>query len=69
MTLEINEINVQISVGSDRSGSNHHGDGVYPSTLLTPTQTPPMLTADVVEQLVARCVRDVLRHLRMREQR
>jgi hypothetical protein len=69
MTLEINEINVQISVGSDRHGSHDHHDRLPSSTPLNSAQNTSLLSADVVELLVERCVRDVLRHLRMREQR
>jgi hypothetical protein len=64
MTLEINEINVQISVGS-----SSHPSGLSSSSPLHPASDPPVLTADLVDQLVQRCVRDVLRYLRMKEQR
>jgi hypothetical protein len=64
MTLEINEINVQISVGS-----SSHPSGLSSISPLLPASDPPVLTAEFVEQLVQRCVRDVLRHLKMREQR
>jgi hypothetical protein len=61
MTLEINEISVQISVSSQSASSG---------LAAGPTSAPlPMPSEEQLDQIVNRCVRDVLRHLRMRERR
>jgi hypothetical protein len=64
MTLEINEISIQISVSSSPQGSA----APLPSVLNTSTPWPG-LQAEQLDQVVQRCVREVLRHLRLKERR
>jgi hypothetical protein len=61
MTLEINEINIQISIQPQAGQS-----------LLPPATLPSARSAlpqEQIDQLVRRCVRDVLQHLQLRERR
>lgn len=61
MTLEINEISIQISVRPQAAA---------PSVPAARNPSPgPGLHGEQMEQLVQRCVREVLRHLRLRERR
>jgi hypothetical protein len=61
MTLEINEIHVQISV-TPPSPVPYQVAQSMPAPLTTPH-------SDLLDQLVERCVRHVLHHLRRREHR
>jgi Family of unknown function (DUF5908) len=61
MTLEINEINIQISIQPPA-----------PQSLLPLAMQPSARAAlpqEQIDQVVRRCVRDVLQHLQLRERR
>lgn len=61
MTLEINEINIQISI---------QPQAVQPWLLpATQPSTRSALPQEQIDQVVRRCVRDVLQHLQLRERR
>jgi hypothetical protein len=62
MTLQINEINIQISLQAPAAES-----WLLPSS--GGPAASPSLQAGQVDQLVSRCVRDVLQQLRLRERR
>lgn len=64
MTLEINEISIQISVGPAPQGP-----GTSATVLSKQSQPMPAIASEQMDRLVQRCVRDVLRHLRLKERR
>ena len=65
MTLEISEIGVRMAVGEPSGASAGRAGGDSGNGPIR--STPPM--PDQMEEIVSRCVRDVLRTLRMQEER
>jgi hypothetical protein len=61
MTLEINEINIQISIQPQAALS------MLPPA--TQTSARSALAQEQIDQVVRRCVRDVLQYLQLRERR
>jgi hypothetical protein len=64
MTLEINEISIHISVSS-----SPQSPGASLPTMFNPSTTSPGLQSEQLDHVVQRCVREVLRHLRLKERR
>ena len=62
MTLEISEIGVHIAVG-------HAPAPHSPPTPAPPGEQPEPITQQQVEAIVQSCVQEVLRNLRLREER